>query len=50
MDVDLPEVHAQALDATRPLIAAVRDDQWDLPSVCEGWTVRELVKDRKSVV
>ena len=43
MDVDLPEVHAQALDATRPLVAGVRDDKWDQPSVCEGWTVRELV-------
>jgi len=43
MDVDLPEVHAQALDETRPLVAGVRDDKWDQPSVCEGWTVRELV-------
>jgi uncharacterized protein (TIGR03086 family) len=43
MDVDLPEVHAQALDATEPYVAGVTDDQWDLASVCDGWTVRELV-------
>jgi uncharacterized protein (TIGR03086 family) len=43
MDVDLPEVHAQALDATRRLAAGVGDQQWDDTSVCEDWTVRELV-------
>ena len=29
MSVDLPEVHAAALDATRRSVAGVRDDQWD---------------------
>ena len=24
-------------------LAAVGDDQWDLPTPCEGWTVRDLV-------
>jgi uncharacterized protein (TIGR03086 family) len=43
MDVDLPEAHAQALDATTRLVAGVRDDQWGIESVCDGWTVRELV-------
>jgi uncharacterized protein (TIGR03086 family) len=43
MDVDLPEVHAQALDATRRLVAGVGDRQWNDTSVCEDWTVRELV-------
>jgi uncharacterized protein (TIGR03086 family) len=43
MDVDLPEVHAQALDATRRLVAGVGEQQWDVMSVCEDWTVRELV-------
>jgi uncharacterized protein (TIGR03086 family) len=43
MDVDLPEVHAQALDATRALVAGVRADQWSVVSVCDDWTVRELV-------
>ena len=43
MDVDLPEVHAQALDMTRQLVAGVSERQWDDTSVCEDWTVRELV-------
>jgi uncharacterized protein (TIGR03086 family) len=43
MDVDLPEVHAQALDATRALVAGVQAGQWGDESVCDGWTVRELV-------
>jgi uncharacterized protein (TIGR03086 family) len=43
MDVDLPEVHARALDATRGLVAGIADDQWPTVSVCDDWTVRELV-------
>ena len=43
MDVDLPEVHAQALDATHRLVAGIGDQQWGEVSVCEDWTVRELV-------
>jgi uncharacterized protein (TIGR03086 family) len=43
MDVDLPEVHAHSLDATRRTIAGVGPDQWERISVCEDWTVRELV-------
>ncbi len=43
MDVDLPEVHAQALDATRRLVTGVGDRQWNDASVCDGWTVRELM-------
>ena len=44
MDVDLPEVHARALDATR----AVRSPAWattsgTIVSDCDDWTVRELV-------
>jgi len=41
--VDLPAVHAQALDATRPLVAGVGADQWGSPSPCEGWDVRALL-------
>jgi len=41
--VDLPEVHARALDLTRRSVAGVGTDQWALASDCEGWTVRELV-------
>src|SRR4051812_50155837 len=43
MDVDLPEVHARALDHARRAMAGVGADQWDLVSDCEDWTVRELV-------
>ncbi len=43
MSVDLPEVHARALDGTRRSVAGVRDDQWKIVSDCEDWTVRELV-------
>jgi uncharacterized protein (TIGR03086 family) len=43
MDVDLPEVHAAALEHARRSIAGVRDDQWAQISDCDEWTVRELV-------
>ena len=43
MDVDLPEVHARALDATHRFVAGVGEDQWVIPSINEEWTVRELV-------
>jgi uncharacterized protein (TIGR03086 family) len=43
MSVDLPEVHARSLAATRKYVAAVGDDQWELPTPCEDWNVRELV-------
>jgi len=43
MSVDLPEAHAHALDSARRPIAGIGADQWDVPSTCEGWTVRDLV-------
>jgi hypothetical protein len=43
MTVDLPDVHARALDRTRRFVAAVAADQWALESVCDGWDVRTLV-------
>jgi uncharacterized protein (TIGR03086 family) len=43
MSIDLPEVHARALDCTRRSVAGVGDDQWKIVSDCEDWTVRELV-------
>jgi uncharacterized protein (TIGR03086 family) len=43
MSVDLPEVHARALDRTRRSVAGVAAEQWDEESDCAGWTVRELV-------
>ena len=41
--MDLPEVHEEALASTRAVVAGVKDDQWNDPTPCEGWTVRELV-------
>lgn len=43
MDVDLPEVHARALDATHRFVAGVADEQWTMTSIDAEWTVRELV-------
>jgi uncharacterized protein (TIGR03086 family) len=34
---------AAALDGTGQLVAAVRADQWDLPTPCAEWSVRQLV-------
>lgn len=42
MSVDLPDVHAQALETTRAVIAGIGADQWALPSVCAEWDVRAL--------
>lgn len=41
--MDLPQLHAQALEHTKGFVGGVGADQWDQPSVCEGWSVRELV-------
>jgi uncharacterized protein (TIGR03086 family) len=43
MAVDLPEVHAQALERARRPIAGVGASQWGSPSVCDEWDVRTLV-------
>jgi uncharacterized protein (TIGR03086 family) len=43
MAVDLPEVHARALDQARIFVAGIGADQWEQPSNCDGWSVRELV-------
>jgi uncharacterized protein (TIGR03086 family) len=43
MDVDLPEVHARSLDHARRAVGGVGAEQWDAPSDCAPWTVRELV-------
>ena len=34
---------ATALDGTGRLVAAVTEEQWDLPTPCSDWTVRQLV-------
>jgi len=41
--MDIAEVHAQALDATRVYVAGVREDQWSDSTPCEDWDVRTLV-------
>ena len=41
--VDLPEVHARALDDTRRFIAGITPAQWTGPSPCSDWDVRALV-------
>jgi uncharacterized protein (TIGR03086 family) len=41
--VDLPEVHAQALESARRSVAGVGASQWASPSVCSDWDVRALV-------
>jgi uncharacterized protein (TIGR03086 family) len=40
---DIAAVHRDALAATRQFVAGVGDDQWDLPTPCDGWDVRDLV-------
>ena len=42
-DTDIAAVHRDALATTGQFVAGIADDQWDLPTPCEGWTVRELV-------
>jgi len=41
--MDIAELHSQALDATREVIAGVRQGQWAAPTPCQGWDVRALV-------
>ncbi len=43
MDLNLPELHDEALASTRHYVDGVSAEQWDQPSVCEGWSIRELV-------
>jgi uncharacterized protein (TIGR03086 family) len=38
------DIWRQAADKYDAVIAEVGDDQWDLPTTCDGWTVRELVE------
>jgi uncharacterized protein (TIGR03086 family) len=43
MSVDLPEVHARALDNTRRIVAAIRREQFGDPTPCDDWDVEELL-------
>ena len=37
------ELYARALDATRRFIAGIAPEQWELPTPCDEWNLRELV-------
>jgi uncharacterized protein (TIGR03086 family) len=43
MSIELPEAHARALDSTHAFVAGVDAARWDEPSICDGWSVRELL-------
>lgn len=43
MSVDLPEVHARALDNTRSIVAHVQRSQFGDPTPCEDWDVETLL-------
>ncbi len=43
MSVDLPEVHARALDNTRSIVAGVQRSQFGDPTPCEDWDVETLL-------
>jgi uncharacterized protein (TIGR03086 family) len=40
---DLPDLHRRAMDRFSDNVRQVRDDQWDRPTPCADWNVRELV-------
>jgi uncharacterized protein (TIGR03086 family) len=44
VDHDLKELHRRAVEFFGTRVTAIRDDQWDLPTPCSDWDVRELVR------
>src|SRR5579872_4787538 len=42
-DDDLRPVVAASYDALADVLEAIGEDDWDTPSLCEGWRVREVV-------
>jgi uncharacterized protein (TIGR03086 family) len=40
---DIATLHRQALDATGRVVAGIKDAQWDEPTPCAKWTVRQLL-------
>ena len=40
---DIAELHAEALDATGNIVAAIPADRWHADTPCTGWDVRALV-------
>jgi uncharacterized protein (TIGR03086 family) len=43
MSVDLPDVHARALECTQGIVAAVTPGQLGDPTPCDGWDVATLL-------
>jgi uncharacterized protein (TIGR03086 family) len=41
--MNLPQIHEQALNATATVVDGVAERQLDLPTPCDGWSVRELL-------
>lgn len=41
--MDLPELHAEALDHTRKWVAGIKSNQWHDATPCSEWDVREVV-------
>ena len=42
-EIDITELHAQALDATGRIVAGIPADRWHADTPCEGWDVRALL-------
>jgi uncharacterized protein (TIGR03086 family) len=43
MPADTAELHRRAVEAFGARVQAVADDQWELPTPCSDWNVRQLV-------
>jgi uncharacterized protein (TIGR03086 family) len=43
MGTDTSELHRRATDAFGARVHAIREDQWELPTPCSDWNVRQLV-------
>ncbi|MYZ39845.1 MULTISPECIES: TIGR03086 family metal-binding protein [unclassified Streptomyces] len=41
--MDIRALHEEALRSTHRFVAAVGPDQWESPTPCEAWNVRQLV-------
>jgi nitrilase len=40
---EVPELHQRAVERFSRLVEQVADDQWDKPTPCQDWSVRQLV-------
>ena len=41
--MNLPDIHARALDDTGRIVAGIKDGQWHDPTPAEAWDVRALL-------